>query len=138
MICDFDASDWKVMCFGHVIDLASGRVISGVTDLGDRKPDIPPPWNSNEQQCDIVTLGRNVVWVIRASGTRRDAFNDVIKHRNTKMLFKLDGKVVQVKELQLLWSVCTRWDLVYYMLNCLRDMWPVYHVSFLKINSRCW
>jgi hypothetical protein len=86
------------MCFGHVIDLASGHVISGVTDLEDREPDIPPPQNSNKQQRDIVTLGRNVVQVMHASGTRQDAFNNIIKHRNTKTLFKLDGKVVQVKE----------------------------------------
>jgi hypothetical protein len=122
MICDFDASDRKVMCFGHVIDLASGRVISGVTDLGDREPDIPPPQNLNEQQRDIVTLDHNVIRVIRASGTRRDAFDNIIKHGNTKMLFKLDDKVVQVKELQLLQSVRTRWDSVYYMLNRLHDM----------------
>jgi hypothetical protein len=43
VIRDFDVSNRKVMCFGYVIDLASGHVISGVTDLGDRKPDIPPP-----------------------------------------------------------------------------------------------
>jgi hypothetical protein len=85
---------------------------------------------SNKQQCDVVTLGRNVVWVIRASGTLRDAFDNVIKHRNTKMLFKLDGKVIQVKELQLLQSVHTRWDSVYYMLNHLCDIRQVYHLSF--------
>jgi hypothetical protein len=53
------------------------------------------------------------------------------------MLFKLDSKVVQVKELQLLQSVRTRWDSVYYMLNHLRDMQPVYHLGFFLINSHC-
>jgi hypothetical protein len=72
----FNASDRKIACYGHVIDLTSGRVIDSVTKAGDEE-DVPPPSNSNAQQTydeavarDPIALARNVVRVIRASGAR--------------------------------------------------------------------
>lgn len=110
----FNAIDRRVMCYAHVIDLASGRVIkhSEQSDKNGRDP---------------INLGRNVVRVIRASGTRRDSFNAVIENGNRKRLFKQGDPphIVTLKMLELLRSVPTRWDSAYTMLKRLRELQPV-------------
>ena len=87
------------MCYGHVIDLASGHVIKGFTSTGDDEdwsgPALPnTPGNQTYDDavaCDPVALGCTVVQVIRASGTRCDAFDEVITDGNAKGWFKLVG-----------------------------------------------
>ena len=153
----FDAADRKVMCFSHVIDLSSGRVISGLTnkstedDQGDEDDDTRGGNNSDDEDGsgspaanplvqeayeeaitrDPIALSRAVVRVIRASGTRRDAFDDVIVNGNAKGWFRQgrppNDRVIAVKQLQLLRDVRTRWDSLYYMLNRLRELRPVRH-----------
>ena len=125
---DFDADDRHVMCFAHTVNLPAQRVISGMT-LWNEELDIPPP---SDVARNPVTIGRNVVRVIRASGLRRDAFDAVIENGNSKGLFKHGDTIIQVKKLQLLRSVPTRWDSNYYMLNRLRELQPV-HVVFKYI-----
>ncbi len=112
----FDAADRQIMCFAHVIDLTSGRVIRAVE--GD---------NAASETSNPIGLGRTVVRSIRASGLRRDSFDDVVKNGNTKNWFKVGNppKVVKLLPLQLLRQVRTRWDSVYYMVNRLREMRPV-------------
>jgi hypothetical protein len=58
----------------------------------------------------------------------RDAFDDVITNGNSKGWFKAGQplKVVQLKRLQLLRDVRTRWDSEYYMLNRLCELCPVH------------
>jgi hypothetical protein len=132
----FDAVDRRIMCFGHVVDLTSGRVIRGVSagtndDADWSGPPLPniPSSQTYEQaiERDPIALGRTVVRVIRASGARREAFDDVIVNGNAKGWFKNGDSPLPtiVKERQLLRSVRTRWDSVYHMLNRLREMRPV-------------
>jgi hypothetical protein len=139
----FDAADRKVMCYAHIVNLSSGRVIAGLTKVAidsDADWSGPPlPYSPTEQTYDEaiardpISLGRTVVRIIRASGTRRDAFDDVVATGNTKGWFKQgrppNEKTVRLKQLQLLRDVRTRWDSVYYMLNRLREMRPVCHPS---------
>jgi hypothetical protein len=115
----FDAADRQVMCFAHIIDLASGRVIRAVEDKSASETNNP------------IGLARTVVRSIRASGLRRDSFDEVVKNGNTKKWFKAGTppQVVQLKELQLLRQVRTRWDSVYNMVNRLREMRPVSYFS---------
>jgi len=74
--CDiaFNAVDRQIMCFAHIINLCSGRVINVINDNG-------------ESTSDPIGLARGAVRSIRASGLRRDAFNEVIQNGNTKGWF---------------------------------------------------
>jgi len=138
---EFNAQDRKVMCFPHVVNLSSGRVIEGLTKALEDVPENwePPALGSAEQSYadavarDPIALGRAVVRAIRASGTRREAFDDVITTGNAKNWFKDAGETIQVKPLQLLRDVSTRWDSVYYMINRLREMRPVSHFSYVRL-----
>ena len=99
----FDAEDRKIMCFAHIVDLCSGRVIRAASD------GVEPENDSSSSDGDTaasnpIALARAVVRVIRGSGSRRDAFDEVIVRGNAKGWFK-QGKpsqIIQVKPLQLL------------------------------------
>jgi hypothetical protein len=138
---EFDALDRKVMCFPHVVNLSSGRVIEGLTKVLEDDPEDwePPAIISSKQSYadavarDPIALGRAVVRAIRASGSRREAFDDVIETGNAKNWFKDGEKPIKVKPLQLLRDVSTRWDSVYYMINRLREMRPVSHFSQVRL-----
>lgn len=108
----FDAADRKIMCYGHVVDLSSKRVI----DKDD-----------NRDYASKVAHARSVVGAIRGSGMRRDTFKDIIKNGNAnKWFMDPEGSdVVELKELELLRDVRTRWDSVYQMLSRLRELRPV-------------
>ena len=136
----FDARDRKIMCFPHVLNLSSGRVIERLTKVLE---DIPEDWEPpplvhvNQSYADAVArdpiaLGRAVVRAIRASGARREAFDDVIQNGNAKHWFKDGETIIEVKSLQLLRDVSTRWDSVYYMINRLREMRPVSHFNHVR------
>ena len=151
---DFDPVDRKVMCYGHVIDLSSGRVIDAVTSTKaidwDELPELVPADDDDDDDeddeednggdnngepniRDPIALARSVVRVIRASGARRDAFDIVIDNGSARGLFKQGhpGEVVILKKLQLLQQVRTRWDSVYSMLRRLREMQPVCYISLI-------
>ena len=131
----FDATDRKIMCYGHVIDLSSGRVIDKLTndseldnsnsdadlDDSDASEDHVP----TQSWSQVVAHACSVVRAIRGSGMRRDTFKEVIKNGNANKWFKEGSKVVVLKELELLRDVRTRWDSVYQMLNRLRELQPV-------------
>ena len=141
----FDAKDRKIMCYCHVVDLSSGRVIDGLSRVNthtDATDDTD--WDADELPLrseltytdavarDTVSHARTVVRVVRGSGMRRDAFDDVIINGNSKGWFK-EGqppKTVQVQRLQLLRDVRSRWDSEYYMLNRLRDLRLVHLFEF--------
>ena len=147
---DFDATDRQVMCYEHIVNLSSGRVVEEATSIAavdlDEDWSGPPPPNLPDQQSyddavarDPIALGRNVVRIIRASGTRRDTFNEVIENGNARGWFVVgqppNQNTITVKPKQLLRDVRTRWDSVYYMLNRLREMRPVRFSPWPVINS---
>jgi hypothetical protein len=119
----FDATDRHVMCFGHIIDLCSGRVIRHV----EGRNLAPPPSllvDDDINPSNPIALARSVVGAIRASSTRRDAFNQVITDGNQRGYF-MEGdppKAVTLSHAQLLRDVQTRWDSVFLMLRRLRSM----------------
>jgi hypothetical protein len=113
----FNAVDQQVMCFGHVVNLSSKRVVEYVKDTrngGDLSP---------------IERTRSVVRAIRVSGMRRDAFESVNENGNQNGWFTQEQEhfVQQVKlqKLELLRDVQTRWDSVYLMLQRLHVMCPV-------------
>jgi hypothetical protein len=128
----FDAADRKIMCYGHIVDLSSGRVIKKLTNDSESDDSNSDADDSDDEHEDhaltrsqVVAHARSVVRAIRGSGMRRDTFRDVIKNGNANKWFKEGPKVVIVKELELLRDVRTRWDSVYAMLNRLRELRPV-------------
>jgi hypothetical protein len=141
---DFDAVDRSVFCFGHIVELCSKRVVKaasgGVEDNGDDS-------SSSDDDAVInipsvveprpVPKARSAVRAIRASGMRRDEFNAVIKDGNERGWFRQGSppRVIQVKPLQLLRDVRTRWDSMYPMLQRLREMRPVRHCTPLNVIS---
>jgi hypothetical protein len=146
----FDAKDRRIMCLPHVINICCGHVISKFTneELVDDSDDLDDSYLYDETPSsrqtyeeaikrDPIALGRSIVRVIRASGQRRDAFDDLISSGNTKDWFRVkmgDKEIsVQVKLLQLLRDVRTRWDSVFYMLRRLRELRPVSFLTILKI-----
>lgn len=129
----FDARDRRIMCYGHIVDLSSGRVVQGLTKAGISQEQqdengsiLDPVFPAYEEAIarDPIALARAVVRAIRSSGTRRDAFDDIIKFGNDEMWFKDGEKVVRLDRLQLLRDVRTRWDSIYKMLNRLRELRP--------------
>jgi len=124
------------MCFAHVVNLCSGRVIRGLAgktiddddDDGDYDDDDA---NTPAAAGTPVVLTHSVVNAIRALGSRREAFAHVIKDGNAEQWFKQGDplKIVELKHLELLRSVRTQWDSVFYMLNQLRELRPVCHFS---------
>jgi len=114
--CDipFDATDRRIMCYAHVVNLCSGRVLRAAG--GDGTSESTP-----------IGLARGAVRAMRISGKRWEAFDDVVRDGNKKDWFKSGQppKAVKLKELQLLRDVRTHWDSVFLMLNRLREMRPV-------------
>lgn len=142
---NFDALDNRIMCFPHIINIASQHVIEDFTNISLADPEheftstYPP---NHPERCqyealrarDAVALGRDIVRVLRASGQRRDDFNTIIRLGNENDWFRHErgGEPVQLPHLQLLRDVKTRWDSVYYMIRRLRELRPVYILfSFL-------
>jgi hypothetical protein len=110
------------MCFGHVVSLCSGRVILAVTNGVNDVDDDSSSCDESAPASNPIARARTVVRVIRGSGLRRDAFNEVIVNGNARGWFKEGQKTIQLKQLQLLRDVHTRWDSIYHMLNRLREM----------------
>jgi hypothetical protein len=128
----FDYTDRRIMCFAHVVDLSSGRIVNELSrakhsDDWVEPTELTEPTYDDAISRDIISHARTVVRVIRGSGMRRDAFDELIVNGNAKGWFK-EGeppKTVQLHILQLLRDVQTRWDSEYYMLNRLRELRPV-------------
>jgi hypothetical protein len=130
-------------CFPHVIQICCDHMIDSITDanLADTAtefvaliPSADPDRQTFEEAVkqDPIALGRAVVRSIRASGQRRQNFEETIKDGNSKHWFGLNdkGEHVILPFHQLLRDVKTRWDSVYGMISRLREMRPVLFILF--------
>jgi hypothetical protein len=136
----FDGADRTVMCFPHMINICCQHVISRLTniELSESADDFiadelsyHPQQQTFEEAVkqDPVALGRNIVRTLRSSGQRRDSFEQLIRDGNNNGWF---GETVE--QLQLLWDVKTRWDLVYFMLRRLRELRLVRYLSLFTCS----
>ncbi len=81
-------------------------------------------------KCDPIRRARRVTHILRSSDQRREGLCAFIQDGNRHNWFSKkdsDGTHIafQVLELQLLRDMKTWWDLVYMMLECLRQLRPV-------------
>lgn len=127
-----DGPDHLVMCFPHIMHICVTHVLKSFTDSGS---DVSAAWRDafpdeverNEYikalRSNPITLGRNIVRIIRVSGLRRDEFMDTVKTGNIKNWFKDSAGIVErVPELELVRDVKPRWDSTHAMLNRLRAL----------------
>jgi hypothetical protein len=130
---DFNAKDRQIMCFLHTMNICVKHVLDKIfdADLDIMEQAFIRAFPDESVNKDLylaavkdcpISLGRDTVHTIHASGLRRDEFMDVVKDGNRRGWFKSNGQVVQVPENELLQDVRTRWDSVFYMINCLRAM----------------
>ena len=127
----FVAKDRRIMCFPHIINICVQHIVEEFS-----APDLEKIANAwvdcfddnvvdKEKYLEAVeknpvALGRDIVRIIRASGLGRDEFDKIIVTGNLQQWFKSpSGTVIQIPEVQLLRDVRTRWDSIFYMLNCL-------------------
>jgi hypothetical protein len=144
----FDAPDRKIMYYSHVIDLSSGQIIDKLSRVnthpdtsdwdGDLLTGLPGLTYTDAIACDTISHAGTVVQVTQGSRMRCDEFDDVITNGNSKGWFKAGQppKIIQLKRLQLLQDVRTRWDSEFYMLNRLRELCPVTNI-FASFDSDC-
>jgi hypothetical protein len=89
---------------------------------------------------DPLRHARRVIHLLCSSDEHRTGFQKLIQDGNEGSLFirmNSDGKhkEIIVPVLHLLRDVKTRWDLVYFMLLCLRQLWPVSLSQHLQWDS---
>ena len=127
----FDYRDNRIMCFPHIINICNTHIIASFTDpaLADNDAEFIvslPPQDRDHQTYeealarDPIALCRSTVCAIRASGKRRDHFNEIICDGNAKGWFrdpKDPEQVIQLKQCELLRDVRTRWDSLYQMIR---------------------
>jgi hypothetical protein len=134
----FDHRDQRIMCFPHIINICCQHVINDFTDttlaeaanvfVETLPPDVPDRQTfADALKRDPITLGRNIVQVLQGSGQRRDSFDELIRDGNERGWFEGGNPptIIQLKHLQLLRDVRTRWDSVYFMIKRLRELRPV-------------
>ena len=141
----FDAKDSRIMCFPHIINIIVQNVLTKMTKLtasvdsdsndesGSTNEDQPVPADQRGRtqtfesafSADPIGRARRLVAKLRASGQRREEFNNWVKTGNEKNWFKIKGKAVKLPHKELLQDVITRWDSTYQMIKRCIEMRPV-------------
>lgn len=143
---DFDHRDRRIRCLPHILNICSGHVVDALTDqelieiAGSRFSalinDLDDDGETYQEalESDPISLSRGVVHVLRASGQRRDQFEDYILEGNQAGYWDAEdeyglptgtGEKVAIRVVQLLRDVRTRWDSVYYMIRRVRYLHQV-------------
>lgn len=113
--------DGRIMCFPHIVNLASGAVIQNSTSL-----EFSEDLDDDSVPTDFVQRSRLLVKRIRASCYRTDLFSLYIDSGNKSGRFRdVDGKVIRLPDLKLILDVKTRWDSLKKFIERLIDMRPV-------------
>jgi hypothetical protein len=138
------ASEARIMCFPHVINLCCQSTIKEFTksEWIDEEDDSSVTYELLEDELltdidelsseeplpnrDSVARCRAIVRKVKASGMRADHFQNTIVQGNREKWFQNSNKqVVKVPELKLIHDVKTRWDSTFLMVERLQDLHPV-------------
>ncbi|KAF8137053.1 ribonuclease H-like domain-containing protein [Boletus edulis] len=121
----FDTVDHQVPCFPHIINICVTHAIKAYTTADFTA--VASTWvdaldNIVDKKAylqalatDPVSLGCDIVRIIRASGQRRKGFRDTIINSNTNQWYT--GDKTQVPLVELLRDVKSCWDSIYFMIN---------------------
>lgn len=156
----FDARQRRIICFPHTINIAVQCVLSKMrstvtpesddgfqssgSDSDPVSADNRGHGQSFEAACGSDPIGRcrKIVIALRASGQRRDEFDNWVKTGNEKNWFRNSkGKAIKVPLKQLLRDVDTRWSSTYQMIKRFIEMRPVrftliFGIAFLISRNR--
>jgi hypothetical protein len=117
------------------------HVLDKITDTKGTSPIITDPTPSATQTDadaitrDPISLARAMVHFVRASSTRRIAFENIIKQGNKDGDFATpDNPNHQIRNIQLLRDMEVRWDSTYYMIRRVLEMRPVRFNFFLLFD----
>jgi hypothetical protein len=124
----FNHRDRRIMCFAHVINICCQHVVKQLTNIENLDDSHYSLAQARDGEVlDPISLGRNIVRGIRSSGQRRLNFEQTIEDGNQKGWFRVGNPptALQIRRLQLLHDIKTRWDSIYFMIKRLREMRPV-------------
>ena len=127
----FDPIDRRIPCFPHILNICVTHAVKNFakadftavaeTWVGALDNTVVDKAKYLEALAkDPITLGRDIVRIIRSSGQRRKGFCDTIINGNANQWYT--GDPTQVPLVELLQDVKTRWDLIYFMINRLRAL----------------
>ncbi|CAK5276396.1 unnamed protein product [Mycena citricolor] len=120
----FKAADRQVRCFSHIINLCSQAVNKAMEKIDRRNAEETVTNSGTKTAAGPIRRARKTVAYVQKSGQRWDALEDVIKEGNKTQLWleKNENAMthVELKAVQLLPDVKTRWDSMFYMLQRLR------------------
>ncbi|KAJ7433861.1 ribonuclease H-like domain-containing protein [Mycena latifolia] len=118
----FDVEGNRIRCFPHVVNIAVKAGLKELTELPAFDPeivldeeDMPVP------QLDPVASARKLVTACRASGQRREAFEDVISSGNEAGGWGEPPELLRV--VGLLKDVDTRWSATFLMIDRLLEQY---------------
>lgn len=124
---EYNAQQQRLRCFAHILNLAVQDALASLSrpeafDLRHLAGNIAlkTEWRDGQMdtnytkalQSDLVTRIQDLVRQLRSSGQRREALQQAIVEGNHKHIFPS-----QIKPLQLLRSVPTRWSSAYFMVE---------------------
>lgn len=129
MLMRFDAVDRRIPCFPHIINICVTHTIKAYSDADFGA--VSDSWVGALSSAvvdkglylealtmDPISLGRDIVRIVRSSGQRRVGFRDSIINGNANQWYT--GNPIEIPVVELLRDVRTRWDSVYIMINRLR------------------
>ena len=117
---NFNAKDRRIMCFPHIVNIATGHVVQASTslDFSDDQDDFDIDDHNAAGSRDVIALTRTTVRAVRASGQRLERFHETIVTGNEKGWFQNEqDEVMKVPVLQLHADCKTRWDSVWSMID---------------------
>ncbi|KAI0658860.1 hypothetical protein C8Q70DRAFT_916815 [Cubamyces menziesii] len=107
----------RLRCFPHVVNISVTHGLSALTQEAAADPAY-----ADALQNDPVKRARQLVTACRASGLRREAFAKTITEGNESGAF---GEGKQLRQVQLLRDVSTRWSSTFLMIDRLLELYPV-------------
>lgn len=127
-------------CFPHVINIAVQTALKVLSDLPDLTPGVPPhdvnisaelaadPQYWAVLQSDVVGLARSLVTACRASGQRRDDFEQVLEEGNNRGGWGDPPELLRI--VGLLKDVDTRWSSIFLMIDRVLELYQVCFPDF--------
>ncbi|KAJ7157079.1 hypothetical protein C8R46DRAFT_873629, partial [Mycena filopes] len=117
-------------CFPHVINIAVQTALKVLSELPNLLAADPDYWAV--LQSDVVGLARSLVTACRASGQRRDDFEQVIENGNNSGGWGEPPELLRI--VGLLKDVDTRWSSIFLMIDRVLELYQAID-AFLALDK---